>query len=126
MNYLENQSKESLRTETEVHLEKVRSISKFHFFFTSLVFAILSFAIQFPVSDEREWIKVTEALSWIAMGITGLIALKQIGGFSLEDMEQYNSGLSKNWRLLMWVLFVTGVFLLLLAKISNSFVCKAQ
>lgn len=118
----DNQAKELQRSAIETHLEKVRAIYKFHFFFTGLVFAVLSFAIQYPVSNAYRWIKVIESMSWVVIGLTGFLALKQIGGFSLDDTMKYHSGLSKKWRKVMWFLFVFGVLLLLIAKISNVFI----
>lgn len=66
---LKIEAKERARADTEKQLEKVRSIYKFHFFFTALVFAILSFAIQFPVSSENLWIKIMEVVSWVPPSI---------------------------------------------------------
>ena len=117
---LSQHGREVRRAETEVHLEKVRSIYKFHFFFAGLVFAILSFAIQFPVKGDTVWIKIIEAISWTTIGLTGILALKQIGGFSLEDTIEYHQGLKKNWRILMWTLFLCGIILLLFSKIVSS------
>jgi hypothetical protein len=119
---IHNMGKENLRANTEEHLEKVRSVYKFHFFFTALVFAILSFAIQFPVSSDILYIKLMEALSWLLIAATALLALKQIGGFSSEDTKKGFIGLGKKCRTGMWVLFFVGVSLLLSAKILNSLI----
>ena len=115
--------KERARADTEKQLEKVRSIYKFHFFFTALVFAILSFAIQFPVSSENLWIKIMEAVSWVLIAATALLALKQIGGFASIDTMEYYQGLNIRWRKVMWFLFFVGVWMLLIAKILNSILC---
>jgi hypothetical protein len=114
------EGKERARSDTEVYLEKVRSIYKFHFFFTALIFAILSFAIQFPVETDYVWIKILEVISWAIIAFTALLSLKQLGGFSSEDTLKFHSGLGKVWRYLMWILFVAGVILLLTAKIMSS------
>lgn len=115
-------AKERARADTEKHLEKIRAIYKFHFFFTALVFAILSFAIQFPVSSANLWIKIMEVISWVLIAATALLALKQVGGFTLVDAMEYHQGLNIMWRKVMWVLFFTGVWLLLIAKIVNSLI----
>ncbi|GMT42296.1 MAG: hypothetical protein IEMM0002_0707 [bacterium] len=108
---------EELRKQNhDLHLERVKSIYKFHFFFAGLVFAILSFAIQFPVTGSNSTIRELETVSWALIAATGLLALKQIGGFSLEDTDEYHSGLSKNWRKTMWFLFVLGLSLLIFVK----------
>lgn len=120
---LKIEAKERARTDTEKQLEKVRSIYKFHFFFTALVFAILSFAIQFPVSSENLWIKIMEVVSWVLIAATALLALKQIGGFAPIDTMEYHQGLNTRWRKVMWFLFFVGVWMLLIAKILNSLLC---
>lgn len=120
---LKIEAKERARADTEKQLEKVRSIYKFHFFFTALVFAILSFAIQFPVSSENLWIKIMEVVSWLLIAATALLALKQIGGFAPIDTMEYHQGLNIRWRKVMWFLFFVGVWMLLIAKILNSLLC---
>jgi hypothetical protein len=119
---LKIEEKERARADTEVHLEKVRSIFKFHFFFTALVFGILSFAIQFPVTSNKPWIKIMEATSWALIAATALLSLKQIGGFAPIDTMKYHQGLSTGWRKFMWLLFIAGLSLLLTAKIVNSLI----
>lgn len=120
---LKIEAKERAHAETEKHLEKVRSIYKFHFFFTALVFAILSFAVQFPVSSENLWIKIMEVVSWVLIAATALLALKQVGGFAPIDTMEYHQGLNIRWRKVMWFLFFVGVWMLLIAKILNSLLC---
>jgi hypothetical protein len=120
---LKIEANERARADTEKQLEKVRSIYKFHFFFTALVFAILSFAIQFPVSSENLWIKIMEVVSWVLIAATALLALKQIGGFAPIDTMEYHQGLNIRWRKVMWFLFFVGVWMLLIAKILNSLLC---
>ena len=48
----------------------VEAVYKFRFFFVGLVFAILSFAMQFPVTTDNQLIKITEAVSWFFLLIT--------------------------------------------------------
>ena len=105
---LKIEAKERARADTEKHLEKVRSIYKFHFFFAALVFAILSFAIQFPVSSENLWIKIMEVVSWVLIAATALLTLKQVGGFAPIDTMEYHQGLNIRWRKVMWFLFLSG------------------
>ncbi len=108
----------------ETHLERVRAVWRFHFFFAGLVFAILSFAIQFPVSSINLWIKLAESLSWVTIGFSGLLALRQIGGFAPADSPRYLKDLSPNWRKVMWAAFLVGIALLLIAKITDSFATR--
>jgi len=116
--------KEMIRACTEAGLEKEKAIHKFKFFFAGLVFAVLSFVIQFPVKTNHFWIKVLESSSWVLFGSVALLALRNIGGFSLEDTNKgaYRTGLAKTWMFIMWLLFFFGVTAILVAKIATSFV----
>jgi len=109
------------RAEIELNLEKAKSIYRFHFFFVALVFAMLSFSVQFRVNTNVLMIKVFEIISWITLAATGFLGLIQVGGYSLDDTEKYHKGLNKKKRILMWVLFTLGVTTLLIAKILYSF-----
>lgn len=111
--------KELRQQSHEIHLERVRSIYKFHFFFAGLVFAILSFAIQYPVKGNNSMIRGYEALSWGLLAFTGLLALKQIGGFAPEGTNKYLQNLRKNWMIVMWSSFVSGLVLLIIVKIVS-------
>lgn len=97
----------------------LESAAKFRFFFVGLVFAILSFAIQFPIKSEEFYLKLTETSSWALIATTGLLSLADIGGFSLSS--EPNSSLTKLARGVMWVCFLFGVVLLLASKICASF-----
>jgi hypothetical protein len=106
------------RAEQDSNRLALESVYKFRFFFTALVFAILSFAIQFPVDTRSVWIKSAEAGSWALLLTAGCLALRDCGGFR-ADLSPV--GLSNGWRRLMWALFVVAIVLLLLAKIFVSF-----
>ena len=110
-----------LGLEQEKNRQRVilESAAKFRFFFVGLVFAILSFAIQFPIKSEEFYLKLTEASSWGLIATTGLLALADIGGFSLSS--EPNSSLTKLARGAMWVCFLLGVVFLLASKICASF-----
>lgn len=97
----------------------LESAAKFRFFFVGLVFAILSFAIQFPVKSYELWLKLAEASSWGLIAVTGILALADIGGFS--PSPEPNLSLTKFARGAMWLCFLLGVVLLLTAKIWASF-----
>ena len=96
----------------------LESAAKFRFFFAGLVFAILSFAIQFPVKSPEFYLKLTEAASWGLIAVTGLFALVDIGGFSLSS--EANNRLPRFARVAMWSCFFLGVVLLLVSKIWAS------
>lgn len=97
----------------------LESAAKFRFFFVGLAFAILSFAIQFPAKSAEFWLKLAEAGSWGLIAITGLLALVDIGGFSLSP--EPSSSLGKFGRGAMWICFLFGLVLLLFSKIWASF-----
>ena len=98
----------------------IETATKFRFFFVGLVFAILSFAIQFPVKGVDFHLKLTEAISWGLITITGLFALIDIGGFALSS-DHSKCRLSKFARIVMWACFLVGVVLLLASKTWASF-----
>jgi len=96
-------------------LDRIRMRNRFAFFFTGLVFAILSFAIQFRVSSEALYIKSFETGSWVALSVTGLLALRMLGAFPATHER-----MSARGQLLMDALFIIGVAALLAAKILDS------
>jgi hypothetical protein len=101
----------------QVALETMRNESRFEFFFAGLVFAVLSFAIQYPVSSNDWSIKALESVSWVAFSATGLLALRGLGAFSVKR----RGSIGVQGRRAMWGLFIAGVFTLLAAKILDSF-----
>ena len=107
---------EQAKTEHRVIVE---SAAKFRFFFVGLVFAILSFAIQFPLKVADTEIKFAEVSSWGLLAITGLLALADIGGFSV--FSEPTTRLTGWSRGAMWLCFLFGVVLLLVSKIWASF-----
>ncbi len=106
------------RAKTE-HRVSVEAASKFRFFFVGLVFAMLSFAIQFPMKAGALMLKVVESSSWALLAISGLLALADIGGFSAQDCG--GTRLSISARRFMWLFFLLAVALLLTSKILASF-----
>ena len=106
-----------------IYMERVRNAYRFEYFFAGLVFAVLSFAIQYPVAESVRFIKSLEAVSWVALALTGLMSLKGLGGFAPTYASTYKQTvmLSEPARKVMWGLFVVGVSALLAAKILDSF-----
>ncbi len=106
--------------------EKIRyeqmlgAVYKFRFFFVGLVFAMLSFAMQYPVSVPVGFIKNIEFVSWLLLIYTGFLALRDCGGFSSLLTEKTLEGLTPFWRSVMWKAFLTSVILLFLAKAMDS------
>lgn len=96
----------------------VEAIYKFRFFFVGLVFAILSFAMQFPVSTESMCIKSLEGVSWLFLLITGFFAIKDCGGFAKIINEEAINGIKQNQRQIMWFSFFLSIALLFIVKVS--------
>ena len=96
------------------------AVYKFRFFFVGLVFAMLSFAMQHPVTVTIVWVKYIEFLSWFFLIITGFLALGDCGGFSSKFTEKALDGLNPSLRSLMWKTFFTAVILLFAAKAMDS------
>jgi len=107
--------------------EKIRyqtmlsSLHKFRLFFAGLVFAILSFAIQYPIKSNYVLIKILESASWILFAITGYFALKDLGGFHSLYTEKALEGIGGKKRKWMWCIFLAGIIALMLSKITDSF-----
>lgn len=121
----EQEIKKELRAaEKEWALERVRNLYKFDFFFTGLVFAVLSFAMQFPVKSSCLYLVVAEGISWVLFVLVGMCALYLCGGFLIRhthsELEQRQEHQPKI-RFLMWVLFVIAIGVLVFVKIVNLF-----
>ena len=114
--------KELKRAETDLHLERVRNIYKFDFFFTGLVFAIVSFAMQFPVKSACLCLRIAESFSWILFLVVGICALYVCGGFIMRHTDPV---LEKRQQILpkvrwwMWSSFVVAVVILVFVKIID-------
>jgi hypothetical protein len=96
------------------------AVYKFRFFFVGLVFAMLSFAMQSPVSVTIQWVKYIEFMSWFFLIFTGFLALRDCGGFSPLLTEKALEGLSPFWRSVMWKAFLAAVIFLFVAKAVDS------
>jgi hypothetical protein len=90
--------------------------TKFRTFFAGLVFALLSFSVQFSVqtSTRRDW---CQFLAWTLLLITGCLALRDAGGFTTRDSDIRFEGLRPGMRRIMWMCFLVGVVLLVVMKI---------
>ena len=95
----------------------LESLQKFRIFFAGLVFAILSFSIQFSITSSQSPIKCFQIISWISLLGTGVLAIKDAGGFVSKYPEKSFEGLSEQWRIFMWGLFVVAMVLLILTRI---------
>ena len=99
----------------------LESIQKFRVFFAGLVFAMLAFSIQFSIespSTSAMWLQIA---AWICLLLTGLLALRDAGGFVLLQTENKFSGLVITLRVFMWLLFVAALVLLAIARILATY-----
>lgn len=99
----------------------VEAVYKFRFFFVGLVFAVLSFAMQFPVTTDNTVINYIEASSWLILLLTGFLAIRDCGGFCKLANEEAINGLTEKWRQLMWLTFFASIGLLFIAKATVIF-----
>lgn len=124
MDEISNQEikKELKRAEIDLHLERVRNIYKFDFFFAGLVFAIASFAMQFSVRSSCLWLRIAEGFSWVLFLVVGVCALYVCGGFITRHadpvLEKRLEFLPKV-RCWMWGFFVAATAILALVKIVD-------
>src|SRR6266705_4566961 len=81
------------------------SITKFRLFFAGLVFAMLSFSVQFSVVSANRAVKWCQLAAWLLLLATGVLALRDAGGFVAKNTEAAFEGLSPTVRGLMWWCF---------------------
>jgi hypothetical protein len=95
------------------------SLQKFRLFFAGLVFAILSFSVQFAIKPSNNFTALFQLFSWLSLLLTGILALRDAGGFFSEYTERAFQGLKPEMRHLMWILFVSAIFMLILVRVGN-------
>jgi ABC-type transport system involved in cytochrome c biogenesis permease component len=95
----------------------LESVSKFRFFFAGLVFAMLSFSVQFAVQTTDRAARWCQALSWIFLALAGMLALRDAGGLMAKNTERIFDGLDPRTRQFMWICFILAVVLLAAARI---------
>ena len=96
------------------------SVSKFRLFFVGLVFAMLSFSVQFAVQTTDRAARWCQVLSWIFLGLTGMLALRDAGGLIAKNTEKVFDGLPPRTRRFMWLCFTLGVVLLAAARFFSD------
>ncbi len=64
-----------------------RSVSKFRLLFVGLVFAILSFSVQFSVPTANRAARGSQLAAWILLLLTGMLSLRDAGGFVARNMK---------------------------------------
>ena len=87
----------------------------FNRFFAGLTFFILVSSALIPIESNLFIINLVEVESWVILTFTGLIALWQAGGFSVQRAKTPSNAM----RITMWVLFIAGIALFLGARIAE-------
>jgi hypothetical protein len=108
-----------------IELDKIRhqailsSLTKYRFFFAGLIFAILSYSVQKPIESGNFLLNWSENVSWLFLLISGLLSIKECGGFSSKLTEDaVFSGLSERYRKAMYIFFVIAMLLLVFSRIG--------
>jgi len=101
------------------HQWTLDSLQRFRLFFSGLVFAILSFSIQFAIQQADVVVKWLQGTAWFFLLFAGFFALKDAGGFVSEYNERSFDGLKPKTRIIMWVLFALSIILLGVARILS-------
>jgi hypothetical protein len=95
------------------------SVSKYRLFFAGLVFATLSFSVQFSSPTTSRAPKWVQFAAWVFLLITGVLALRDAGGLVSRVTEDVFEGLSPKWRKAMWVFFLSALALLMTARMTS-------
>ena len=98
----------------------LQSILKFRLFFVGLIFSILAFSIQFSVRADTLLVGILQAAAWGALLLAGLLALRDAGGLVTRYTEEVFEGLSTRARVVMWVLFASGMALIAAARLAGT------
>jgi len=119
---MEVEKPEDLKERERIHYNWVlESTKRLRFFFCGLVFAILSFSIQFSSSSGIRTLVAFELASWIMLVYVGYLSLRECGGFQSKYNEDSFVGLTPKERLKMWRWFIGAIALLAMVKGINAY-----
>jgi hypothetical protein len=118
---LQDKLKDDKKENSELYRLNLQYLMRFHFFFTGLTFAILSFSMQYSINTSIIYIKIAEIFAWFLLLILGILGLKEIGGFAVKNIGKVLERLGTIGRLIMWTFFTGALFILVIARAINSF-----
>ena len=82
---------------------------------------MLSFSVQFAVQTTDRTARWCQVIAWFFLVVTGMLALRDAGGFVTKHTENVFEGLTPTTRRFMWAcFFLGGVFLAATRVISDS------
>jgi hypothetical protein len=118
---LKDKSRDERKEDAELFRLNLQYLMRFYFFFTALIFAILSFSMQYSIKTSILYIKIAEVCAWFLLLISGILGLKEIGAFAVKDLGRVLGRLGTYERIIMWICFTGSLFLLIIARAINSF-----
>src|SRR5437764_1422520 len=99
---MEEKGQEDLRARGRLRYQwMLDSVSKFRLFFVGLVFAILSFSVQFSVPTTNRAAKWCQLAAWLLLLVTGTLSLRDAGGLVTKHTEDVFDGLPSRVRRFM-------------------------
>jgi len=96
------------------------SVAKFRLFFAGLVFAMLAFSVQFSIGTANRAVMWPQVAAWFLLLATGLLAVRDAGGFVKKHTEDKFDGLSPAIRRSMWGGFIVALGLLMSARLLST------
>ena len=115
------QNREDLLARERIRYQwMLESVSKVRLFFAGLVFAMLSFSVQFAVATENRAAKGCQLAAWILLLLTGMLSVRDAGGFVTKHTQDKFDGLSPAIRRLMWGCFLLALVLLMTARLLSN------
>jgi hypothetical protein len=109
------------KEEAELYRLNLQYLMRFYLFFVGLVFAILSFSMQYSIKTPYIYIKSAEIVAWFLLLISGLLGLKEIGAFTIKNSGKVLERLGPFARFIMWIFFSGALLILVITRAINSF-----
>src|SRR5207245_4871214 len=77
----DEKNREALRADERVRYQwMLETLGKFRLFFAGLVFAMLSFSVQFSIVTANRAVTWCQFAAWLLLLVTGALALRDAGG----------------------------------------------